>query len=72
MNTNECFSGIAARINTSVDQITRKTKYYKEKISTRKLRQEHSKSKATWKTLSQKTKTGQGKSLVGTESDMKA
>lgn len=44
----------------------------RRKINTRKLRQEHGKSKATWKTLPQKTKTGQGKRLVGTESATKA
>lgn len=48
MISDACFPSNAARIDTSVDEITRKTKHFKKKINTRKLRQGHGKSKATW------------------------
>lgn len=69
LNSNECFPSSAARINTSVDEMTRKTKHFKKKINTRKLRQEHGKSKATWeRPCLRKTKQPcRGDSLVGRE-----
>lgn len=67
-NLNECFPRSSARINTFVDEITRKNKHFKKKIITRKLRQEHGKWKATWEDpISEKQNNRVGRQFGGKE-----